>query len=346
MKKNFLAIIFTTATLLVLTACGGGGGGAPAAPPAGGGGGAAPPAAAEETIVFSFGHVLAPEHPYNLGAIRFREILMEISPVPVDVEIFHSAQLGNERDMTEGMQLGTIDMALAPGTMVLFEPRMGVFDLPYIFDDEAHAHRVLDGPIGDELASGLPSNGLRLLAYWENGFRNVTSSLRPINHPDDLAGKRIRLPENPIYQAAFENFGASVFAIPSAENYAALQQGVVDGQENPLVHIVTSRFYEVQDYLSVTAHTYGPAHLLISEATWQSLSPELQEAIQIAAIEARDYQRRIILEGIDEARAYLEQHLVVNDVDTAPFREASMVVWDMFRDDFGDLIDRIRAYAN
>jgi len=342
--KKILLMLMVVVLVASLGACaqpgGGGAAGAPAAP-----GTPATAADGQDTIILTFGHVLAPEHPYHLGALRFKEILEATSPVPVEVQIFHSAQLGSERDMTEGLQLGTLDMVIAPGTIVLFEPRMGVLYLPHIFDDEAHAHRVLDGEIGDYLAQTLPDNGLRLLAYWENGFRNVTNNLRPVYTPDDIIGMRLRVPENPIYQAIFEHFGASVATIPFAEVYAALQQGVVDAQENPLAIILTSRFYEVQNYLSLTAHVYGPAQVLISEARWQSFTPELQDAIKAAAIEARTYQRQALATMRDEALIYLADHITINEINREAFSAAGAEIWELYREDFGDLIDRIRAYA-
>ena len=298
----------------------------------------------EETITLKFAHVLAPSHPYNLGAEKFKEILEETAPTPVNVEIFHSAQLGNERDVTEGMQLGTVDMGLVPGTIALFEPRMGVFDLPYIFRDEKHAYEVLDGEIGQELAATLPESGLHLLAYWENGFRHVTNSKHPINTPEDLVGVKMRLPENEIYQRTFEVFGANVVAMPSSETYTALQQKTVDGQENPLVHILTSKFYETQDYLSLTGHFYGPAHLVMSEEKFQSFTPEMQEAIIAAAEEARDYERQIINENREK---YIEDlkatGIEINEVDKEAFTTVAKKVSQEYGDKYGDLIYRIQA---
>src|SRR5690606_34340118 len=146
---------------------------------------------------------------------------------------------------------GSIDLAIVPGTIGLFEPLMKVLDLPYIFRDRDHAYKVLDGEIGQQLASKLPEKNLRLLAYWENGFRHITNNKRPIQKPEDLEGIKIRVPENTTYVDTFNNWKANVVTMAFGELYTALQQGTVDGQENPLALIATNKFYETQKYLSL-----------------------------------------------------------------------------------------------
>jgi len=307
--------------------------------------GAASPAASQSVLTLKFAHVLAPTHPYQLGAEKFKAILEATAPSPVNVEIFHSAQLGSERELTEGMQLGTIDIAIVPGSIALFEPKMGVFDLPYIFTDREHARRVLDGEIGRATAANLPNNDLRLLAYWENGFRHVTNSQRPIVTPDDLRGLRIRVPENRFYEANFTAFGANTVTMAFGELYMALSQGTIDAQENPLAIIATNRFYEVQDFVSLTSHVYGPAHVLISEHTWNRLSPDMQQAIMNAALEAKVYQRRMLEEAEAEFISQIEASgTVINEVDQEAFRARASEVWEMFSAEFGDVIERILNY--
>jgi tripartite ATP-independent transporter DctP family solute receptor len=298
---------------------------------------------AAEKISLKFGHVLAPTHPYNLGALKFAEILKNNKDVDIEVEVFHSSQLGNERDLTEGLQLGTVDFALAPGTVSQFEPKMALFDLPYIFRDRAHAYKVVDGPIGDELAKGLPARGLRLLAYWENGYRNVTNSKRPIEKPEDLNGIKIRVSENKVHVATFKAFGCNVTAMAFGEVFTALQQRTIDAQENPLAIIVSSKFYEAQPYVSLTEHVYMPAHLLISEARWQSFPENVRKVIQEAAIEARDYERKIIAEGDEKYIADLKAaNIKVNTVVKGPFVEfVQKTVWKEFEKELGELRQRV-----
>lgn len=297
----------------------------------------------KEEIVLKFGHVLSPDHPYQKGAEKFKEVLEANAPQPVKVEIFHSSQLGSERDLTEGLQLGSVDIAIAPGTISSFEPAMKILDLPYIFRDRDHAYQVLDGEIGKELAADLPSKDLRLLAYWENGFRHVTNSKKPIVTPQDLDGIKIRVPENSTYVDSFNAWKANVTTMAFGELYTALQQKTIDGQENPLALIATNKFYEAQKYLSLTGHFYGPAHVLMSEQTWQKLSPEMQAAVQKAAEEARDYERQLLSDTNEEYLQTLKDAgMEVNEVDTQAFIEAAKPVWEQYRGEFGDRIDQIQ----
>ena len=294
-------------------------------------------------LILKFGHVLAPDHPYQLGAEKFKEIIEENAPEPVTVEIYGSSELGSERDLTEGMQLGTVDMALVPGTINSFEPNLGVLDLPFIFRDREHAYKVLDGEIGQELAADLPSKDLRLLAYWENGFRHVTNSSKPINTPEDLAGLKIRVPENNVYVDTFNEWGANVTSMAFGELYTALQQKTIDAQENPIALIYTNKFHETQDYLSLTGHFYGPAHLIMSEQTWNSLSPEMQEVVTRAAEEARDYQRNLLLEKDEEYIKSLEEAGVqINEIDIEAFQKAAEPVWEKYEKQYGEMIERIQ----
>ncbi|MEK5270131.1 DctP family TRAP transporter solute-binding subunit [Aeribacillus sp. FSL K6-8394] len=345
--KRLLLIL--ASLIVILSACGGG---SSSAPVESSGDSASTPdsqtdgssgKSSEQPLVLKFGHVLAPDHPYQLGAEKFKEIVESNAPEPISVEIYHSAQLGSERDLTEGLQLGTIDLAIAPGTIANFEPAMKILDLPYIFRDKEHAYKVLDGEIGDQLASGLPEKNLRLLAYWENGFRHITNNIRPIYTPDDLEGIKIRVPENPTYVDTFNNWNANVNTMAFGELFTALQQKTVDGQENPLALIYTSKFYEAQKYLSLSGHFYGPAQLLISEITWNKLSPEMQEVVKKAAEEARDYQRQIVSEKEEEYLQKLkDEGMEVNEVDSEAFIESVKPVWEKYRGEFGDLIDQIQ----
>ena len=302
-----------------------------------------PGAFAAEKVVLKFGHVLASTHPYHLAAEKFAEILANDKSVNVEVQVFHSSQLGNERDLTEGLQLGTVDLALAPGTVALFEPKMALFDLPYMFRDRKHAYAVLDGPIGEEVAAGMPSKGLRLLAYWENGFRNITTSKRPINTPEDLKGIKIRVSENRVHVDTFTAFGATVTTMAFGEVFTALQQGTIDAQENPLAIIYTSKFYEVQKFLSLSEHVYMPAHLLISEARWQGLAPEVKKAVQSAAYQARDFERKLMMESDGKLLENLKNAGVqINNVNKTAFVDlAKKTVWQKYEKEFGALRQKI-----
>lgn len=287
-------------------------------------------------IVIKLGHVVAEDHPYNAGCKKFKELL-ESQMDNVEVQIFANGQLGGERELAESMQLGTVDIAIIPGVIGNFSDKLGVLDMPYLFESKEHAYATLDGDIGKELAADMPqTSGFRLLAYWENGWRNMTNSKRPINEPKDVAGLTMRVPENSVYQAFFEELGANVVAMAFTELYTALSQKTVDGQENPVALIATNKLYETQPYLSLTEHFYGAAHFCIAESSWQSYSPELQEAIQAAAEEARDYERELMAE-IEKAGT------TVNEVDKAKFKDAAEKTYARFETQYGDMIRKIKG---
>jgi tripartite ATP-independent transporter DctP family solute receptor len=299
------------------------------------------------TITLKVGHVLAPDHPYNVGLEKFAELVDQKTQGKVKVDVFHSSQLGNEREMIEGLQMGTVDMALVSTAPLMgFTKKFMVFDLPYIFESREHAYKVLDGEIGQELLKSLEEKGIVGLAYWENGFRHLTNSVRPVVHPADAKGLKIRTMENKVHMESFRVIGADPTPMAYGELFTALQQKTVDGQENPLGQIETSKFYEVQDYLSMTGHFYAPAVLLISKQKWDSLPADLQEQIKSAAEEGKDYERGLIRQAdIDLKEKLKSRGMQVIDVDVEEWREAMAPVYKTFEAEIGkDLIERVKNY--
>ncbi|HHV83279.1 MAG TPA: DctP family TRAP transporter solute-binding subunit [Tepidanaerobacter syntrophicus] len=297
-----------------------------------------------DTITIKVGHVLAPTHPYTLGLQKFAELVDEKTDGKIKVEVFHSSQLGNERDMVEALQLGTQEMALvSTAPLASFTKQFLVFDLPFIFKDTESARRVLDSELGQGLLNSLESQGITGLCYFENGFRHVTNSKHPINKPEDLKGIKIRTMENPIHMATFKVMGADPTPMAFGELFTALQQKTIDAQENPLPIIETSKFYEVQEYLSLTGHFYAPAPLLISKSFFEGLAPELQAALKEAAVEARDYERGLL----DDMNAKLVEELKgkgmkVNEPDKTLFVEAVQPVYKQFESDITpELIQKV-----
>lgn len=286
----------------------------------------------DDGLTIRVGHVLAPDHPYSDGLKKFSELVYEKTDGKVFVDYFHSSQLGNERDMIEGLQLGTLEMALvSTAPLSSFTKEFLVFDLPFIFKDAENARNVLDGPIGDELFEVLDSQYIKGLAYWENGFRSVTNNRGPIETPEDMKGLKVRTMENPVHMASFNALGASPSPMAFGELFTALQQKTIDGQENPLPIVDTSKFYEVQDYLSLTEHFYAPAPLLISQKFYDSLTPEVQQALQEAAEEARDYERGLIDEMNAKLITELEEYgMEINFPDKQPFIDAVQPVYEQF----------------
>lgn len=298
-----------------------------------------------EKITIRVGHVLAPTHPYTLGLQKFGEILSQKTNGRVTVEVFPSSQLGNERDMVEALQLGTQEMALvSTAPLSSFTKKFYVFDLPFIFKNTESARKVVDGEIGTELLQSLDEQGITGLCYFENGFRNITNNKGPINTPNDLKGLKIRTMESPIQMDTFTALGASPTPMAFGELFTALQQGTIDGQENPLAIIDTSKFYEVQKYLSITEHFYAPAPLLVSKSFFEGLDEETQNAIKEAALEARDYERGLL----DESNAKLMDQLKkdgmeINTPDKAPFIEAVQSVYQKYENDITkELIEKVQ----
>ena len=344
-NRNLKILVLVVAALFAMTlAVGCFGGNDPAPGPDAGNGGDA-----VQTTTLTAGTTLDPTHPYNRGMEYFSNLLYERTDGRFNIQIFHSAQLGSERELIEGIQMGTVDV-----TVVSTAPLMGfseaymVTDLPFIFEDREHAYRVLDGPIGQDMLDQLAQVSIKGLANWENGFRHITNSVRPINGPADLNGLTIRTMENQIHMDSFLEIGADPVPMAFGELFTALQQGTVSGQENPLANIYTSRFYEVQGYLALTGHFYSPAPLLMSLTLWNSLSAEDQAIFQQAAIEARDAQRQMVYDMEQVLVGDLEAAgMQVSRPSVADFQEAMAPVYEAWSERIGsDLIEQVRALAN
>ena len=292
--------------------------------------------AAEFTL--KLGHIADPQNPYAQGAVKFTELVKEKTGGAVEIQVFPSSQLGNQRDLIEGLTFGTVDMTLT-STAVLgnFLTEAAVFDLPFIFRDIPHAYKALDS-VGMEICQPLEKRGIKVLSMWENGVRHMTNNRNPIRKPEDVKGLKIRVMEQPIYIEMMKILGASPTPMAFGELFTAMQQGVVDGQENPAAHIFTSRFFEVQKYISLTAHTYSAEPLLVAMGVWSKLPENHRKAIQEAADEARDWQRDLCrqLENQywDKIRESGKSE-INDDVDKAAFMEATKPVWAMFEEKLG-----------
>lgn len=295
-------------------------------------------------VTLKLGHIAEPENPYGQGADHFANLVEERTNGEVEIKVYPSSQLGNQRDLVEGLTFGTVDMTLT-GTAVLgnFVPEVAVFDLPFIFRDVQHAYKALD-TVGMDLCKKGEARGMITLAIWENGVRHMTNNVRPIKTPEDMKGLKFRVMEQPVYIEMMKALGASPTPMAMSELYTALQKGVIDGQENPLAHIATKHFYEVQKYLSLTGHTYASEPVLISTIAWKKLSPEQQRIVRKAAEDTRDWQRQLCrdLEGKFLKTIQDSGKCRVNeDVDKEAFAKATRGVWDIYTKRFGD--DNIKA---
>ncbi|MCG8571223.1 MAG: DctP family TRAP transporter solute-binding subunit [Spirochaetes bacterium] len=297
-------------------------------------------------VVIKLGHIADPSHPYAKGAEKFADLVYEKSTGNIEVKVFPSSQLGGQKELIEGLVYGSVDMALV-GTAVLgqFQPQISIFDLPFLFEDREHAYRSLD-TVGMEIGEPLESKGIKLLGYMENGIRHITNNKRPILTPGDMKGLKIRVMTNKIYISMIKALGGSATPMAFGELYSAMQQGVVDGQENPSAHIYTKRFFEVQKHASLTAHAYAPEPMLISMVKWNSLSQSDQKLIEEAAQEAIIWQRNIstkedkdFWDKIKETRK-----MQVVEVNRKPFMDATQTVYAEFAELVGkDNIDKIMA---
>lgn len=295
-------------------------------------------------IVLKAGDSSPEAHPYNLGLKVFKDMVEKETKGAIEVQIFANSSLGAERALIEGMQMGSVDIALSStGPIGQFVPQMNVVDLPFLFRDNAHAYKVLDGPIGADLFKQFEAKGFIGLAYWENGFRNVTNNKREIKLPEDLKGLKIRTMENKVHMAAFKVMGADPSPMAMSEVFTALQNKTIDGQENPIPIIFTNHMEEVQKYVSLTGHFYSPAPLMISKMSWDKLSKEQQEIIKKAAIVGRDFERGEIQKQEAEQLVTLKaKGMIVTQVDKSKFQEATMPVYKQFEPDFTkELIDKI-----
>ena len=303
------------------------------------------------TITLKLGHIAEPKNNYGQGADYFAKLVKERSNGEIEIQVFPSSQLGNQRELVEGLTMGTVDMTLT-GTAVMgnFVPEVAVFDLPFLFRDVQHAYKTLD-TIGMELCKKGEKRGMITLAIWENGVRHMTNNVRPIKVPADMKGLKFRVMEQPVYIAMMKSLGASPTPMAMSELYTSLQKGVVDGQENPMGHIATKRFYEVQKYLSLSGHTYAPEPVLISTMAWKKLTSAQQEMLRKAAEDTRDWERDLSRKMEVECLDIVKKSgscQVNDDVDKEAFAKATRVVWDevyikRFKDEGKAIIERILA---
>lgn len=300
----------------------------------------------EAEYVLRLGHLQTETHPYHKGALHFKKLVEERSAGRIRVDIFPASQLGNGRDQVEGLQLGTIHFhigSVAPVTN--FAPEFNVLNLPYLFESREHAFRVLDGEIGAEIAKGLEPVGILNLGFMENGWRHLTNDVKPIKTAADASGMKIRVQESPPYLAFIKSLGSTPVPIPFGELYTALEQKVVDGQENPLAQILLNKFDEVQRYMTLSAHNYDAAVFLMSKPVFDKLPDDLQAIVRDAGKEATDLERKVAKQ---EESQYLQQlkesgMQIEENPDLESFKKAVEPVYKQFEASIGkELIDEIK----
>jgi tripartite ATP-independent transporter DctP family solute receptor len=279
-------------------------------------------------------------HPQVTGMEKFAELVKEKSGGKIEVKLFPGGTLGGDVQTVSALQGGVIEMTvLNAGILASNVKEFGAVDLPFLFDSGEEADKVMDGPFGTGLMERLPDTGLVGLAYWELGFRNLTNNRHPVTKLEDIKGLKIRTIQSPIPVELFNALGANAVPLPYTELYTALETGTVDGQENPSANIINAKFYEVQKYMTLTRHQYNPQIVLVSKKFWDGLNDEEKTILQQAAVEARDFQRKVSREqdaaALEEIRKTGMEVSELSPEETQKLRDAVKPMIEKFSADIG-----------
>ena len=296
----------------------------PAAPAATTGAGAAAAPTKVDPLTIKFAHAGADTHPYSIGLQQWGPVLERASGGAIKLQIFGNAQLGGERELAEGTRLGTINMSsvAADGPLPAFVPELQALGLPFIVRDRPHAYAIMDGAIGKQFEEKLEAQGIHVLTWWELGFRNMTTKNKPINGPDDIKGLKMRVQESKVWIEFMNAMGAIPTPIPFNELYSALQQGVVDGQENPIVTIMAQKFYEVQKQVALTEHVYTALPVMANKKWWDGLTADQRKVLTDTAKESQKLQREAVTKVNNEGLEYLKsQGVNITSPSKQPFME-------------------------
>ena len=299
----------------------------------------------EFKATFKIAMTQTPAHPYALGANKFAELVKERSNGRIQVKVFTDSTLAKgEREAIEGLQQGTIDIYVgSTGPIGNFIQSMLIVDLPFLFRDNEHVDKVLDGPIGKQLLADVDKAGLKGLAFWENGFRHLSNNKVAARTPEEAKGLKLRTMENKAHMLAFKTAGLSPAPMAWSEVYSALQVGVIDGQENPIAVFYSSKLFEIQKYLTLTGHVYSPALMIFSMKKWNRIPKADQEMIARTAQEVAVYERKLNRDEEERKLKEIEQKgtTVVRDVDREAWVKAMEPAAAEFAKQFGQ--DKINA---
>ncbi|ANB35222.1 TRAP transporter substrate-binding protein [Rhodovulum sulfidophilum] len=280
---------------------------------------AATPTLAQE-ITLKLGHLANEDNPWHKASLKFGEELSALTDGRIAVEVYPNESLGKEIDLINGMQLGTVDMTITGESLQNWAPMAALLALPYAYKSIEHMDAVASGEIGQQIEAQIVERAqIRPITYFARGARELTSN-RPIESPDDLDGLKMRVPNVPLFVDVWKSLGAQPTPMAFSEVFTSLQNGTIDGQENPLALIRSANFNEVQDYVNLTDHVRSWIYLTISELTWAKLSPEDQAAVMEAASRAQAYERELFEQSLADDRAWLEEHgMTFVEVDNAAF---------------------------
>ena len=303
------------------------------------------PVSAQQVLRLS--HNAAAGNPKADASLLFAKLVEEKTEGRIKVEVGGSAQYGDDLESLTNMRLGTLAFsANSQGTTSTVVPQFAVIGLPFIFRDLDHAYAVVDGPAGEKLSELARDKGLEVLAFWDNGIRHVSNNKRPIVDPEDLAGIKLRTPPDPMTMDIFSALGANPMTLAFSELYIALQQGVVDGQENPFMNIYSSKLHEVQKYISLTGHKYETTPVLASKIVFDRFSDEDKKLIKEAAIEAGVFNRQKSREADENLRAtFLAAGVEINDINRDAFVVKMQPVYDKWSGQYPELVELVRGEA-
>ena len=284
--------------------------------------------ASAQAVKLTLGHGNPVGSPRHTAAVKFADEVKARSNGRIEVTVAPSSQLGDDAAMVTALRTGALDIsANSQGAVANTVPEYAAFGLPFLFADLPQAWKIMDGPVGKELAAKTAEKGMIVLGYWDNGIRNMSNSKRALLKPEDLKGLKMRTPPDSVTVDIMQALGAEAQQIKFSELYVALQQGVVDGQENPLTNIYSAKLYEVQKYVSLTGHKYEMTPFLMSKRTWDRLSDADRKAVQEASHEATALQRKLSKESDDSLVAELKaKGTQVDSVNKAAFQQATASV--------------------
>jgi len=337
-----LSIFMLIGMLMVfIAACGGGGGSSKTANEGGGEEPAKSGDGGKSEYKIQIGYVTTDtdDDPYHISAALFKKYAEEMTDGQVQIELFPNGQLGQEREMVEGMQLGTVDGGVITNAYLSgFAKSALVFDLPFLFADYEQAHKAADGVVGNAIIKELESQGVVGLGWTEGGFRVMMNNVRGIKVPSDAEGIKFRSLENPMYLGMFKNIGANPTPMAWGEVFTSVQQGTVDGLEAPVAVLYQARYHEITKYLSITNHTYSPLLIAVSKEVWDGLPEDIQGKLKEAAAKTSVEQRQKSKELTESLLSKFEEAGVeVNQISNVEdFREKVKSVYEDFRGEIGD----------
>ena len=342
--KKIAAIICSAIMALSLAGCGGGS--AQTTQAAGTGETAAVATGSSDAIVIKLGNSVSEDSPYNIGAKRFKEIVEEKTDGRYEIQIYPNSQIGGERDLIEGVQMGSVGISITASAPVAnFCKDLNVLEIPFLIRDYDHADKVLLGDIGKELGDKVSSSaGVKCLGFWDNGFRSLVTRDKKIEHVSDIQGLKIRTMENSYHQALWKALGADATPMAWGDAYTAVQQGALDGLENAISLLYSLKTAEITKYLAVTEHLYSAGIVLMNQDIWNNMSAEDQAIFEEAFSEAGLYEREEARKLASEAEAGMAaEGLEVTHPDKQELYDATTEVRAELSKDFADLVAKIEA---